>query len=121
MNLVAALLYWIAVAVWLTVLATVVINYLRNPQGFGSARLLLIVVVIDTLRNLVENIYFGSYWGGQFGLFDPDVVGFLGNPTLMMIPKALNIVAGSVVLGLLILRWLPESIRERAAAEQRLS
>ena len=121
MNLLSALLYWIAVALWSTVLITVIINYIRNPRAFGSTRLLLAVVVIDTVRNIVENVYFGSYWGGQFGLFPEEAVGFLGNPILMMAPKALNIVAGGFVLGLLVLRWLPLFLRERADTDRRLA
>ncbi len=119
MKTASALIYWVVVAVWLSVLVTAVILYLRNRQTFGTTRLLLVVVAIDTARNIVENSYFGVYFGGQFGLFPPGVTGFLGNPYLLVMPKALNIIAGCLVLGVLLLRWLPHAVKERADAEKR--
>jgi diguanylate cyclase (GGDEF)-like protein/PAS domain S-box-containing protein len=117
MNFAAALLYWVIVALWLTVLATVAISYLRDPRAFGTTRLLLIVVAIDTVRNVIENLYFGLYFGGQYGLFPGAIVGVLGNPNLLIIPKLINAAAACVVLGLLLMRWLPAATQERAEAD----
>jgi len=113
MQLAAALIYWVIILIWLTVLATLLIFYVRNPRVFGTTRLLLAVVAIDTLRNIVENVYFGLYFGGQYGLFP-----VLSNPTLLILPKVLNVIAGCVVLGLLLLRWLPSAITEHEVSEQ---
>src|SRR5712671_4930732 len=117
MQLFAALIYWIIVALWLTVLGTVGLAYLRNPRTFGATRLLLAVVAIDTSRNIVENLYFGLYFGGQYGLFPGEIVAVLGIPQLLIIPKLINIAAACFVLGLLLLRWLPNASKERANAE----
>jgi diguanylate cyclase (GGDEF)-like protein len=118
MNLVAASLYWVIVTLWLTVLATLFVFHLRNPRVFGTTQLLLTVVAIDTMRNIVENIYFGVYFGGQYGIFPAAVVGVLGKPYLLIIPKVLNVVAGCVVLSLLLLRWLPGAVREYKLSEE---
>jgi diguanylate cyclase (GGDEF)-like protein len=107
MQLLAASVYWVIVALWATVLGTIAVFYLRNPHAFGTARLLLSVLAIDTVRNLVENVYFGVYFGSLYGLFPSALGPILGAPHLIIIPKLLNIVAGTVVLGLLLLRWLP--------------
>jgi PAS domain S-box-containing protein len=117
MNLAAALIYWAIVALWLAVLTTVVIAYVSNPRTFGPTRLLLAVVAIDTIRNIIENLYFGLYFGAQYGLFPGAIVGVLGNPNLLIIPKVINVGAACVVLGLLLLRWLPQASNERAAAD----
>jgi hypothetical protein len=69
MSLAAALIYWVIIALWLAVLATVGIAFVRNPRTFGAIRLLLSVLTIDTFRNIAENLYFGLYFGGQYGLF----------------------------------------------------
>jgi diguanylate cyclase (GGDEF)-like protein len=119
MSYFAALIYWAVVALWLTVLATIAYFYARNPRAFGITRLLLAVLAIDTARNILENIYFGLYFGGQYGIFPADVAHYLGQPKLLIIPKLLNIAAGCVVLGLLLFRWLPLAVRERGTAEQR--
>jgi hypothetical protein len=59
MNLVAAGTYWVIVAIWLTVLGTIALYYVRNPRVFGATRLLLTVLCVDTFRNVFENVYFG--------------------------------------------------------------
>src|SRR5260370_39451260 len=79
--------------------------------------MLLSVIVIDTLRNIIENLYFGLYFGGQYGLFPASVVGVLGNPNYLILPKVMNVVAASGVFGLLVLRWLPFASKERADAD----
>src|SRR5437773_1309329 len=117
MDLAAALIYWAIVALWLAVLAAVAIAYVRNPRTFGATRLLLAVVAIDTTRNIIENLYFGLYFGAQYGLFSGAIVGVLGNPNLLIIPKVINVAAACVVLGLLLLRWLPTALQERADAD----
>ena len=106
MSLAAALIYWVIIALWLAVLGTVCVAYARNPRAFGTTRLLLAVVAIDTLRNVIENLYFGFYFGAQYGLFPGAIVGVLGNPNLLIIPKLINVAAACVVLGLLLMRWL---------------
>src|ERR1700690_1659670 len=100
MQLITALIYWVAVTIWLAVLATVAVHYIRNPRIFGTTRLLLFVVAIDTVRNLVENVYFGFLFGGQYGLFPKAIAQSLGDPALLIMPKLINILSGCLVLGL---------------------
>lgn len=117
MQLFAALTYWVIVAIWLAVLGTVCVAYFRNPRTFGKTRLLLAVVAIDTSRNIIENLYFGLYFGGQYGFFPGEFVAVLGTPQLLIIPKLINVAAACFVLGLLLFRWLPDASKERANAE----
>jgi hypothetical protein len=84
MNLAAALIYWVIIALWLAVLTTVGVAFIRNPRTFGAVRLLLFVIAIDTVRNIIENLYFGLYFGGQYGLFPAALVGVLGNPAISL-------------------------------------
>lgn len=117
MHLVTALIYWVIIALWLAVLTTVCVAFVRNPRTFGTARLLLSVLLVDTVRNIIENLYFGMYFGGQYGLFPVGLVGILGNPSYLFLPKVINVVAASAVLGLLVFRWLPQASKERAEAD----
>jgi diguanylate cyclase (GGDEF)-like protein/PAS domain S-box-containing protein len=117
MNLAAALTYWVIVALWLAVLCTLCVAYARNPKTFGAMRLLLAVLLIDTARNLAENLYFGIYWGGQYGVFPVSVTAALGNPLYLMSMKVMTVVAALVVLVVLSLRWLPMAMREWSDAE----
>ena len=117
MQTATALIYWVIVALWLAILTTVAIAYWRNPRTFGVTRLLLIVVGVDTTRNIVENVYFGLYFGSQYGLFSHSIADVLGSPQLLIVPKLVNVAAACVVLGLLLLRWLPLALAERLEAE----
>jgi PAS domain S-box-containing protein len=121
MNLAAALLYWVIVALWTVVLGTVGVMYARNHKTFGTAKLLVLVILIDTLRNIVENVYFGVYWSGQFGLFSSEIISPLNNSTYVMMVKLFNLVVGCMVLGLLLLRWVPAMLRERAQTKAELA
>jgi diguanylate cyclase (GGDEF)-like protein len=121
MQLTAALIYWVIVSLWLTVLATIIFFYIRNPNVFGTTRLLLAVLAIDTTRNIFENTYFGVYFGSQYGLFPASMAQLLGQPFLLVLPKIVNVIAGCVVLGVLLLRWLPLAIKERGQADQHAS
>lgn len=78
MSLATALIYWIIISLWFAVLATVCVAFVRNPRTFGAIRLLLSVLLIDTARNIAENVYFGLYFGGQYGLFPAAIVRVLG-------------------------------------------
>jgi diguanylate cyclase (GGDEF)-like protein len=118
-NLVAAMIYWVIVAIWLTVLGMIACFYIRNPRAFGATRLLLAVLAIDTFRNVFENTYFGLYFGSLYRVLPKSIEAALGAPILLIIPKVLNAIAGLVVLSLLLLRWLPLAIKERGKAEQR--
>jgi len=114
MNIAAVLIYWLIIALWLSVLATVCAAFARNPRTFGTTRLLLTVIIIDTIRNIIENFYFGLYFGGQYGFLSPSIVEVLGNPAYLILPKVMNVVAAVAVLGVLVLRWLPLASKERA-------
>jgi diguanylate cyclase (GGDEF)-like protein len=118
MPIITASIYWVIVSIWLIVLATIFTLYSRNSRSFGTTRLLLLVVGIDTLRNIIENVYFGLFFGGQYGLFPSAVTALLGNPFLLIVPKVVNVGAGCIVLSVLLLRWLPEAVRERNSAER---
>jgi hypothetical protein len=91
MHFVAAMVYWVIVAVWLMVLITIAALYVRNPKTFGATRLLLAVLAIDTFRNVFENVYFGLYFGSQYGVFPAELARVLGLPLLLIVPKLLNV------------------------------
>ncbi len=118
MNTVTATVYWVIVAIWAIILSTVLTFYVVNRRTFGTTRLLLAVLALDAVRNIVENIYFGFYFGAKYGLFPSSFQTVLGHPMLLILPKLGNIAAGCLVLGLLLFKWLPEAIRERARTEE---
>jgi diguanylate cyclase (GGDEF)-like protein len=120
MNTITACTYWVIVAIWLITIVTAGYFYFSNKRIIGTARLLLLVVVLDATRNIIENIYFGLFFGSKYGLFPAYVGQFLGNPNLLILPKISNMAAGCFVLGMLLWKWLPQEIRERTEAEEQV-
>lgn len=120
MALAAALIYWLIVAIWFGVLVFVAVAFWRNDDAKGTTRLLLIVVAIDAARNFAENIYFGVLWGWRYGLISTELARVLEKPEYLILPKILTTIAASLVLGLLLLRWLPTMTREQRDAEEAL-
>jgi hypothetical protein len=112
------LIYWVIVALWLTILGTIIFFYVRNPHTFGTTRLLL---AVDAFRNILENIYFGLYFGSVYEVLPSQLAAVMGHPVLLILRKFLNVAAGSVVLCLLLWRWLPLAVTERSQTEQRAS
>jgi hypothetical protein len=108
-------------APWLTILGTIIFFYVRNPHTFGTTRLLLAVLAVDAFRNILENIYFGLYFGSVYEVLPSQLAAVMGHPVLLILPKFLNVAAGSVVLCLLLWRWLPLAVTERSQAAQRAS
>jgi diguanylate cyclase (GGDEF)-like protein len=117
MGSVAVFVYWPIVALWLAVLISVGVLYARNPRTLGTTRLLLAVIALDTLRNCVENVYFGLYFGGQYGVLPQSFASLLGQPAFLILPKLANLAAACLVLGLLLMRWMPAAVRERHLIE----
>jgi len=113
MNLSAASIYWVIVALWLAVLGVVATSYVRNLRASGSIRLLLAVVAIDAVRNIIEAVYFGA----SYGFFAGQIVGVLGDPDPHIIAKLADVAVTCAVLGLLLLRWLPTALRNHADTE----
>src|ERR1039458_8015673 len=118
MALAAFLLYWTIVAAWLAVVSIAGLAFIRNPRTFGAVRLLLVVLIIGAVRNLFENFYFGLYFGAQEGFLFAELGPLLGNPSIRIIPKLMNIADACLVVGILLLRWLPMAARERSAVDK---
>lgn len=121
MSVAVALLYWVIVALWIAILTTLIVFVVRRGDIARTMGLLILVLVIDTVRNIVENIFFGVYWGAELGLFPASYAEPLRAPLAVAIPKVINLIAGSMVLGILVLRWMPAAVRERARAAERLA
>lgn len=97
------------------------IGRLRQARAAGGAvALLLTILSIDAFRTLFESAYFGLYFNSMFGFLPRGVFELLSLPTLIIIPKLLNVFAGLIVLFLLIRRWIPQDLRYREESIQNL-
>jgi diguanylate cyclase (GGDEF)-like protein len=118
MNTITIGVYWVIIIIWVTVIGTLATFYLTNHKTFGTTRLLIAVLALDASRNVIENVYFGLFFGSKFGIFTSGIGRVLGDPRLLILPKLANVAAGCIVLSLLLFKWLPEAISERAETER---
>lgn len=117
MNPAAGSVDYAIVALWTTVLLAVAVCYVRHKPNFGAARLLLLIIAIGALRNIVVNLYFGFPTGEHV---DWVPAAGVGGPALLLISKLIDIAVAGGMLGVLLLRFLPEASRELGLAADRL-
>jgi diguanylate cyclase (GGDEF)-like protein/PAS domain S-box-containing protein len=119
-DLLTSASYWILTILWLLILAFYLIARKQARQVDRTAAILLGILSIDAFRTLFESIYFGFYFNSLYGFISPGFVQVLGQPHWVIVPKAVNVLAGLVVLFILIRSWLPASLRDRRQADEQL-
>lgn len=109
--------YWLLAAMWLFIFGF----YLRrliSPKLEGRIfHTLLLILAIDAFRTLLESVYFGALRTSSAGLLPFSVYNFLILPTNILLPKLVNIVAASLVIFIMLFRWLPQETRHAAQQE----
>ena len=116
--LVAVVTYGVLSALW----AVIFVFYLRHRQlvrGDALIAMLLTVLALDAFKSLVESVYFGVLWGGNYGVL-PSSVRALGEPGPLTAVKVLNVVVAVLVLTRLARTWVPKEMRERQAQRAEL-
>jgi diguanylate cyclase (GGDEF)-like protein/PAS domain S-box-containing protein len=85
----------------------------------GVVIVLLTIIFIGALKTLFESIYFGLYFSSLYGVIPSDIGQVLAEPTLVIIPKLINVIAELLITYLLINRWEPRQIQEIKQAEEK--
>ncbi len=124
-HLAAPASYGVIVVLWAIILALLINTARLLVTTNATLKILVVVLAIDAFRTLFENLYFGLFFNSFFGVLPAAVRDALSSPSLLVLPKLVNIVAGGLVLFLIVRRWLPAfeadrlklASNERAAAE----
>lgn len=74
---------------------------------------LLVVLVVDAFKNIIENVYFGLVWSSRFGFLPAWVGQPLENPWALAVPKLLNVAVAAFVLLRVIGGFLSKNLAER--------
>ncbi|PKI27505.1 hypothetical protein CXF83_12735 [Shewanella sp. Choline-02u-19] len=119
-DIITPIAYWILTALWLVIVGIYLVK-LRQLQAVdgavgGTVAVLLIVLSIDAFRTIIESVYFGLYFNSLYGLVPKSIHELLSQPSLLILPKLINIAAGLLVILLLLKLWVPRKIREREEA-----
>ena len=107
---VTPVIYWILVWIWLFIF----IFYLKKLKDKWKQDkllgLLLLILSIDAFRTLFESIFFGTWYTSLSGLIPIEIFDFLAQPQIVFFPKVINLIAASLVLMMIIKKWLPSEI-----------
>ena len=113
--------YGIGVVLWAVVLAVLLARLRRPPDVNRLFFVLVVVLSIDAFRTLFENAYFGAYWNAVYGVLPSQFKVLLEAPTLVVLPRLVNLFAGGLILFLVLWRWLPAAESDRIDLARRLA
>ena len=120
-NHIAPFTYWVIVALWTIILLVFFRKYGRIGAEDLALKTLVFVLAIDAARTLFENLYFGVYFNSLYGWLPAAFHEFLSAPSLLALPKLVNIATAIIVLLVLIRRWFPDVELERRQLQRALS
>uniref|UniRef100_A0A9E7ZIY0 Bifunctional diguanylate cyclase/phosphodiesterase n=1 Tax=Bosea sp. NBC_00436 TaxID=2969620 RepID=A0A9E7ZIY0_9HYPH len=112
--------YIVIVCLWLVVLLMIIGSYRRDMKLLGGIALFFAVIAIDAVRNIIENTYFLTYFLSKFGYIRENIFESLNHSYIIIIPKLINVAAASLVIFLLLRRWLPGAETERKRIDDRI-
>ena len=113
--------YGIGVVLWAVVLGVLLARLRRPPDVNRLFFVLVVVLSIDAFRTLFENAYFGAYWNAVYGVLPSQFKVLLEAPTLVVLPRLVNLFAGGLILFLVLRRWLPAAESDRIDLARRLT
>jgi len=119
-ELITPISYWILTLLWMVILVLYLVKLRQSKVTGGAVAVLLIILAIDAFRTVFESVYFGLYFNSLYGLIPKQIHDVLSQPSLVIIPKLINIIAGFLVLFLLASRWVPKEIHDREQGVQDL-
>jgi diguanylate cyclase (GGDEF)-like protein/PAS domain S-box-containing protein len=106
-KLITPISYWILTTLWVVIISIYLIRLRQlKPVGgavSGTVTVILIILTIDAFSTIIESVYLGP----------KAIKDLLSHPSLLIIPKLVNVLAGLLVILLLIKHWVPREIRER--------
>jgi signal transduction histidine kinase/CheY-like chemotaxis protein len=97
----------------------ILVLYLRHRRAARAEdpliALLLAVLALDAFKSLVESVYFGVVWTGNYGIAFEGLREVLSHPVPLTLTKILNLIVAATVLAVLMRRWLPAELAHRKA------
>src|SRR5690606_18449983 len=100
----------------------ILVLYLRHRRAARAEdpliALLMAVLALDAFKSLVESVYFGVLWTGNYGIALEPLREPLSHPVPLTLTKVLNLVVAATVLAVLMRRWLPAELAERRARRE---
>lgn len=73
---------------------------------------LLMILLVDAVRTMIESGYFGLNFGSLFGYLPVEISELLQRPEYLIIPKLFNLLAVLIIIFIILRKWFPEHMRE---------
>ncbi|UCH34033.1 MAG: hypothetical protein JSV65_15980 [Armatimonadota bacterium] len=112
MTFLTAIIYWLLVLFWLAIVIFYARQYGRFKRIYPLLTVLLIVLLIDGARTLIESVYFGVWYTARTGLIAPRLHALLAEPYYVAIPKTINLFAALIIILVIVRRWFDSLERE---------
>jgi PAS domain S-box-containing protein len=113
--------YLLVSLLWGTIFALYVRHTRLARRDDALVATLTSVLALDAFKSAVENLYFGILWTGSYGLAFIGLSRVLSLPAALVIPKLLNTLVATIVLVVVLRRWIPRELEERRRDEDERS
>lgn len=102
-------IYWLLAIFW-SLISIFYIRRIRNRNNNKDnfLKVLLIILLLDALRTLIESSYFGVWYTSLSGLIDIEFYNALARPEIVFFPKIINLAVSVLIIIIIIKRWVPE-------------
>ncbi|UTJ07213.1 sensor histidine kinase [Arcobacter roscoffensis] len=113
MKLITLLIYLLLTISWIYILYFSIKEIAKGKLSSKSLfTVLFLILIIDSIRTIIESLYFGTRLASQYGVLPKDIFLILSNPNYLFIPKLINAIAAISIIFLIIRRWYPNKINE---------
>lgn len=120
MKSITLIIYAILTFSWLYILIFSTKELIKNKLNSKSLFVILFtILVIDSLRTIIESAYFGTRLASQYGVFPKEIFVFLSNPEYLFIPKFINALAALSIIFLIFKKWYPQELKENELLKQK--
>lgn len=120
MKLITLFIYFLLTISWLYILYFSIKEILKGKLSSKSLfTVLFLILIIDSLRTIIESVYFGTRLASQYGVLPKEVFLILSNPNYLFIPKLINAIAATAIIFLIFKKWYPNKFTEEDRLKQK--
>jgi signal transduction histidine kinase len=111
-SYITAGIYWLLVLCWAAIAYSCAREYPSFRRINPLVGVLVLIILVDGARTLVESVYFAIWYTGRTPLLPLSIHTQLSEPQILLLPKLVNLAAAALILVLLARRWLPNIQKE---------
>jgi signal transduction histidine kinase len=110
-------IYWALILCWGAILYFYIREYRWLRRLSPLVATLVLVIIVDAARTLVESVYFGAWYTARTSVIPYSLYTTLQQPQWVLIPKLLNLVAALLIIAVMVRRWFRDAAEEMTRHE----